>query len=67
MAIWSATYGITDEETPTPMPARIATGSPNAGSAAHPAIGVTKTSATSIAAASPSIDDSPETRWASTM
>ena len=50
------------------MPARIATGSPNAGRAAQPAIGVTNTSATSIDAASPSTPTPREaTRCASTM
>jgi len=58
---------MTDEDTPTPIPARIPTGSPSAGSAAHPASGVTTTKATSIAAARPSIPPSPATRWASTM
>ena len=67
IATWSAMYGITELEMPTPMPAAIATGSVNAGIAAQPAIGVTNTSATIIAAASPSIDASPATRCASTM
>ena len=35
------TYGITDEEMPTPTPAASATGSARAGAAAQPPIGVT--------------------------
>jgi len=52
------------------MPAASATGSVNAGTAAQPAIGVTATSAISIAPASPSMPAIPgslATRWASTM
>jgi hypothetical protein len=61
---------MTEEDTPTPMPARIATGSLSAGTAAQPASGVTTTSATIIAAASPSTpftSGSEATRWAKTM
>src|SRR5215213_10966082 len=43
IASWSVTYGITDEDTPTPMPAAIATGSVNAGTAAQAPIGVATT------------------------
>ena len=70
IASWSLTYGITDEEIPTPTPAAIATGSVSAGTAAQPAIGVTTTVATSIEAARPSIPPSASsraTRCASTM
>src|SRR5215207_7418995 len=55
IASWSQRYGITDDATPTPIPAASATGSSSAGSAAQPPIGVTTTSATSIDAARPSI------------
>jgi hypothetical protein len=61
---------MTDEVTPTPTPAPSATGSSSARAAAQPPIGVTTQSATSIAAARPSIPPrlgSRETRWASTM
>ena len=70
MASWSQTYGITDDVMPTPIPARSAAGARKAGAAAQPPIGVATRSATSIAAASPSIppsDGSRETRWPSTM
>jgi hypothetical protein len=70
MASWSLTYGITDEEMPTPAPARSATGSVSAGRAAQPAMGVTTTRAISIEAARPSTPlsaSSRDTRWASTM
>jgi hypothetical protein len=69
-ASWSHTYGITEDEIPTPMPASSATGSLNAGTAAQPASGVTATSATSIDAPSPSIPPpAPRcaTLWPSTM
>jgi hypothetical protein len=46
---------MTDEETPTPRPARMATGSVRAGTTAGPAIGVTATAAISIASPSPSM------------
>ena len=36
IASWSKTYGITDDATPTPIPAASATGSANAGMALHP-------------------------------
>ena len=52
------------------MPATIATGSSNAGTAAQPAIGVMTTAATSMEAARPSTPDTPSslaTRSASTM
>jgi hypothetical protein len=70
IASWSLTYGITDEEIPTPAPAASATGSVRAGSAAQPASGVTTRSAISIDAASPSMPPSTpsrEIRCASTM
>jgi hypothetical protein len=70
IASWSVTYGITDDEIPTPIPASSPTGSSAAGAACHPPSGVTTTSATSIAAASPSIPPTAgwrATRWASTM
>jgi hypothetical protein len=69
IASWSKTYGITDDEIPTPIPAARATGSTSAGAASHPPTGSTKTQATSIAAARPSIPPIPlcATRWASTM
>ena len=52
---------------PTPTPAATATGSSSAGSASHPANGVTTTSAASIEAANPSIPLAAATRWLSTM
>ena len=55
IASWSHTYGITEDAIPTPIPAASATGSTNAGAASQPPIGVTTTSATSIAAPSASI------------
>jgi hypothetical protein len=70
IASWSVTYGITEDEMPTPTPASSATGSVSAGAAAQPASGVTTTSAISIDAARPSmplIVSSCATRWASTM
>src|SRR4051812_38973099 len=70
IASWSRTYGITDEEMPTPMPAASATGSPNAGAACASPTGETTTKATSIAAASPSTPPTTPcraTRCASTM
>ena len=45
---------MTEEDTPTPMPAAIATGSTIAGAALQPAPTVTTIAAISIAAASPS-------------
>ena len=57
-------------EDPTPMPARSATGTVNAGRASQPPIGVTTTAAISIAAARPSmplISGRLATRSASTM
>ena len=70
IASWSHTYGITDEVTPTPMPAAIATGSSTCGRTAQPPIAVLTGAATSIAAPSPSMPASPgtrDTRCASTM
>ena len=70
IASWSVTYGITDEQMPTPTPAAIATGAPSAGTTAQPPIGVIATAATSIAAPSPSMPAIPgrfATRCASTM
>ena len=67
IAIWSQTYGITDDAIPTPTPAAIATGSPKAGIASHSASGVTATSAQTIEAASPSRPLPRETRCPSTM
>src|SRR6266536_1329610 len=70
IASWSNTYGMTDDETPTPIPAAIAIGSPSACAAPENPIGETKTKAKSIAAASPStppIAVRRETRWAGTM
>ena len=69
-ASWSQTYGITDEETPTPMPAAMATGSPKAGAAPHTPIGVATTAAMSIAIPSRSIpgtDPFCAARWLITM
>src|SRR5947208_1788551 len=45
---------MTDDDTPTPIPAPIATGSPSAWAALANPIGETKTNANSIAAARPS-------------
>ena len=70
IASWSDTYGITDEQMPTPMPAATATGSVNAPTACQPPIGVDTSRATSIDRASPSMPSSPSvraTRWPSTM
>ena len=70
MASWSKTYGMTDEVTPTAMPAAIATGSEKASAALESPIGETKRKASSIAAARPSIPLNPErraTRCARTM
>jgi len=70
IASWSNTYGITDDEMPTPIPAAIATGSPSALAACGSPIGQTNTKAQSIAAASPStppIVGLRATRWARTM
>jgi hypothetical protein len=64
------TYGMTDDEIPTPIPASSATGSANTGAACLPPSGVTTTAAISIAAASPSMPRRPgrlATRSASTM
>ena len=55
IASWSKTYGTTEDATPTPMPAPMATGSKRAGAALEPPIGVIATTATSIAVARPSI------------
>jgi hypothetical protein len=54
IASWSNTYGITDEETPTAIPAASATGSVSARAASVTPIGVSNTHAMSIAAARPS-------------
>jgi hypothetical protein len=70
MASWSHTYGITDEVTPTPMPAPTATGSSRCGATAALPSGVIATAAISIAAPNPSMPVNPrarETRCASTM
>jgi hypothetical protein len=67
IASWSQTYGMTDDATPTPMPAAIAIGSSSAGTAFQPASGVTTTSAASIDAARPSSPLPCATRWLSTM
>src|SRR5436190_2144358 len=57
-ASWSKTYGITDELTPTPMPAAIAIASTRV-----PPTGVTSTAASSIAAARPSIPSPAFAAW----
>ena len=57
IASWSVTYGITDEQIPTPTPAANATGSVNACAAWGAATGVTATAAISIAAPSPSMPE----------
>src|SRR5690242_844592 len=70
IASWSVTYGITDEQIPTPMPAASATGSVNACAACGAATGVTRMAAISIAAPSPSMPVTAgwrATRCASTM
>jgi hypothetical protein len=61
---------MTEEQMPTPMPARTPVGWAKAGSARHPAIGVMTAAAMSIDAASPSmpaIAGRLATRSASTM
>jgi hypothetical protein len=62
-------YGITDEVTPTPIPAARSSGAVRAGPAAG-ASGITATAATSIAPARPSMPAMAglcATRWAATM
>ena len=59
IASWSHTYGITDEVTPTPIPAAIATGSSTCGTTAQPPIAVLTGAAISIAAPSPSMPPTP--------
>jgi hypothetical protein len=70
IASWSHTYGMTEEVTPTPIPAPSAIGSVRCGPACQPPSAVTAGTASSIAAASPSMPPSPDcrdTRCASTM
>ena len=55
IANWSATYGITDEHTPTPTAAASNLTSVNAGIAAQTPTGSASTVAVPIASASPSI------------
>jgi hypothetical protein len=67
IASWSATYGMTDEQTPTPAPASSRTGCVNAGSAPGRPIGVITSAAITIDAASRSILSRPRfaMRWPS--
>lgn len=69
MASWSQMYGMTDDVTPTPIPAARSAGSVSAGPAAG-ARGMTATAAASIAPARPSTPAMAglwATRWAVTM
>src|SRR6202044_2908065 len=60
IASWSATYGITDEQTPTPIPQASQTGWVNAGQAPLRPTGAATTAAISMAAPTWSIPDSAE-------
>ena len=55
IASWSVTYGITEEEIPTPTAAASSSGSVNAGAAPPAPIGRATTAAISIASARPSM------------
>ena len=70
IASWSQTYGITDEQTPTPTPARINIGLVSARRASANPTGMMKRKAIAIAAPSrstPPLAPASETLWPSTM
>jgi hypothetical protein len=61
---------MTEDETPTPIPAAMATGSEKAGAAAHAPMGVATTAAMSIAIPSrsmPGTEPFCAARWLTTM
>ncbi len=69
MASWSQTYGITDEQMPTPTPAASSRGSVSAGTAWTKPMGSAAAEAMSIASARPSMPlraGLREARWART-